>query len=573
MMMKHKAVVLGLSVIAVAALLGGTISRASRSHIHPKQSSAPAPVETSTIEDDYVGALDAVTNNYAGGVDYERATQAAIQGMLSTLDPHSNYFPRAEFTRLQQDQDSRFFGIGVTILQHRDGVYVQTTIPGTPAARAGLRYGDRIVEIDGDDARDWTSQLVSKRVRGEFQQPVKIKVERPGSQSPIAFTILRDSVPLPSIRDSFIIRPGIGYIGLTGGFQHTTDDEIREALGKLKQQGMHQLILDLRNNPGGLLEQAIDVSSEFLDKGKVIVSVKGRKEYSEPKIYRSTGSDNGDFPLVVLINRGTASASEIVAGAIQDHGRGLLIGETSFGKGLVQRVYPLLGGTGLTLTTAHYFTPYGRLIQRDYSSGAFYEYYIRRDPADEKAVTKPSTKGPATKGEVAPSPTPSPTPPAGPGVKTAGGRVFYGGGGITPDFEVKELQLTPTRQLISEAVFFFNRQLMSGMFPGLENFKVEKADFDHELKASDFPASDRVIEAFRLFVQRNLSEHVTPAQIDSEMDFLKLRLRMEMVTAAFGGDASQRVLLEGDPEILRSYDVFPDAKRLADSTRNDVEIG
>jgi carboxyl-terminal processing protease len=567
--MKHKYRIIGLAIIILGSLIGGAMGRASRRH-RPGAGPTPAAFEASSIEEDYTAAVDTVSKNYAGDIDYERATQTAIQGMLSTLDPHSMYFPRAEFTRLQQDQDSRFFGIGVSILQHRDGVYVQATVPDTPAARAGLRYGDRIVEVDGADAREWSSSEVSKRVRGETPEPVKIKVERAGSPSPISYTIVRDSVPLPSIRDSFMVRPGTGYIGLTGGFQHTTDDELREAISGLQKQGMEKVVLDLRGNPGGLLEQAIDVASEFISRGKVVVSVKGRQEYSQPYVYRSKGSEIGDFPLVVLINRNTASASEIVAGAIQDHGRGLLVGETSFGKGLVQRVYPLLFGSGLTLTTAHYYTPYGRLIQRDYSSGSFYDYYTRHDPQDDQKRNKPSVMAGA---EPTPSPSPSPTPPLGPPVKTAAGRIFYGGGGITPDIEAKAPPLTPQRQRILEAAFFFTRQLVSGQIPGLESYRIDKVDFNRELKPTDYVIGDRVLDAFRAYLQRNAIEGLKPAQLDSDLDFIKLRLRVEAVTAAYGGDAGQRVIIEGDPEVLRALEALPDARRLAESTKNEAEIG
>src|SRR5213079_3737365 len=222
------------------------------------------------------------------------------------------------------------------------------------------------------------------------------------------------------------ISPGTGYIGLVGGFQRTTDDELRDAISNLKKEGMRQLVLDLRNNPGGLLDQAIDVASEFLPRDKVIVSVKGRSEYHEAAVYKSNGSDPEDLPLVVLINRNTASASEIVAGAIQDHGRGLIVGETSFGKGLVQRVFQLAGNNGLTLTTARYYTPYGRSLQRDYSGGSIYDYYVRHDDDD---VTPPANN---KNGPASPTPAaPAPHPPTGPAVKTAAGRVFYGGGGIT----------------------------------------------------------------------------------------------------------------------------------------------
>src|SRR5688500_13538920 len=379
-------------IILVAAVVGGTIgsSRRLRRSVSVGGSVPDRPAEE--IEKDYNEAVSTISSSYAGDIDYERATQAAVQGMLSTLDPHSMYFPYNEFRKLKEDQDSRFYGIGVTIVQHRDGVYIQSAVENTPAARLGLRYGDRILEVDGKDARNWSSEQVSKQVRGGRGEPVTIKVDRAGYEAPLYFTIVRESVPLPSIRDSYMIRPGTGYVGLTRGFQHTSDDELREALKKLKDQGMRQLVLDLRGNPGGLLDQAIDVSSECLPRGQVVVSVRGRSEYSEPIIYKSSGAEPEDVPVVVLINRGTASASEIVAGAIQDHGRGLIVGETSFGKGLVQRVFQLPFNTGLTLTTARYYTPYGRSLQRDYSSGSIYDYYTRHD-ATETPPPAPGTNG------------------------------------------------------------------------------------------------------------------------------------------------------------------------------------
>src|SRR6266567_5984046 len=384
--MNRRFVIVALGILLTATLAGGTSK-----HLRRAKAAVAGTHYTASddIENDYNEAIATISNEYAGDIDYERATQAAIQGMLSTLDPHSMYFPYNEFKKLREDQDSRFYGIGVTIVQHRDGVYIQSAVEGTPAARLGLRYGDRILEVDGKEARDWSSEQVSKNVRGGRGEPVTVKVERAGSEAPLYFTIIRDAVPLPSIRNAYMIRPGTGYIGLTGGFQNTSDEELREALKKLKEQGMRQVVLDLRGNPGGLLDQAIEVSGEFLPRGQVVVSVKGRTEYSEPIVYKSTGSDPEDVPLVVLINRGTASASEIVAGAIQDHGRGLILGETSFGKGLVQRVFQLPFNTGLTLTTARYYTPYGRYLQRDYSSGSLYDYYARHDANEPGAQSSP----------------------------------------------------------------------------------------------------------------------------------------------------------------------------------------
>ena len=526
--------------------------------------SAQDKYEAEKIEGDYSEAIELVEQNYAGEIDYEKATQAAIQGMLFTLDPHSLYFPSAEFKKLKEDQASSFYGIGVQILRHDDGVYVQSVVENTPASRAGLRYGDRIVEVDGKDAREWSSDEVSRNVRGERGKEVLIKVERAGQQAGLNFRIVRDAVPLPSIRNAFMISQATGYIGLIGGFQHTTDEELRKAIADLKQDGMRQLVLDVRNNPGGLLDQAIDVASEFLPRDKIIVSVKGRSEYTKPAVYKSTGSDPEDMPLVVMINRNSASASEIVAGAIQDHGRGLVVGETSFGKGLVQHVFQLPFNTGLTLTTARYYTPYGRSLQRDYSSGSLYDYYVRHDETGEQQTIQP--------GQPSPAESSVPRSSNAPAFRTAAGRVFYGGGGITPDIEARPLTATPVRARIIEAAFYFTRELAAGLVPGLESYRIDKVAYDRNPKSTDFPITDRVIEAFKNFVRKDPSRHLTDAQIDSDLDFVKLRLRDEIITAAFGADEGQRVLLESDPQALRAIGVLPEAKRLAESVRNGTPV-
>src|SRR5437660_4255145 len=523
--MTRKFTIVAIFVIVAATVAGGVRSRSSRRHLTIVNSSQTTEdkYEADKIEADYREAISTVEDRYAGDIDYEKATQAAIQGMLFTLDPHSVYFPSAEFKKLKEDQSSSFYGIGVQILRHDDGVYVQSVVENTPASRAGLRYGDRIVEVDGKDARNWSSEEVSRNVSGDRLKTVEIKVERVGEEVAVNFKIVRDAVPLPSIRNSFIITPGTGYIGLVGGFQHTTDDELREAIANLKKQGARQIVLDLRNNPGGLLDQAIDVASEFLPRDKVIVSVKGRSEYRDPAVYKSTESEPEDLPLVVLINRNTASASEIVAGAIQDHGRGLVVGETSFGKGLVQHVFQLPYNTGLTLTTARYYTPYGRSLQRDYSSGSLYDYYVRHDDNDNQQPTQPGQ----------PSPTESTSQSRGssaPAFRTAAGRVFYGGGGITADIEARSLTATPVRGRIVEAAFYFTRQLVAGKIPGLESYRVDKIDYDRSPKLADYAITDRVLDAFRAYVKKEQTRHLQSAEIDADLDFVKLRLRQETVT-------------------------------------------
>ena len=566
--MSRNFIIVAALVIVTATVAGGVRTRTSHRRIIDLNSGKVATAEkyeADKIETDYQEAITAVEEKYAGEIDYEKATQAAIQGMLFTLDPHSVYFSSTEFRKLKEDQSSSFYGIGVQILRHDDGVYIQSVVQGTPAARAGLRYGDRIVDVDGKDARDWSSDEVSKNVRGERGKAVQLKVERAGEEAAVSFKIVRDAVPLPSIRNAFMLNSTTGYVGLIGGFQHTTDDELREAIASLKKDGgMRQMILDLRNNPGGLLDQAIDVSSEFLPRDKVIVSVKGRSEYHEPAVYKSNGSDPEELPLVVLINRNTASASEIVAGAIQDHGRGLVVGETSFGKGLVQHVFQLPFNTGLTLTTARYYTPYGRSLQRDYSSGSLYDYYVRHDQNDNQQPTQPGQPSP---NEMAPA-----RGSNAPAFRTAGDRIFYGGGGITPDIEARPLTATPVRARIIEAAFYFTRILAAGKVPGLESYRVDKVEYGHAPRPGDYPITDRVLEAFRNYIRKDQGQHLQVAQIDADLDFVKLRLRQEIITAAFGADAGQRILLESDPQALRAIGVLPDAKRLAESVRNGTPV-
>ncbi|HEY5073214.1 MAG TPA: S41 family peptidase, partial [Pyrinomonadaceae bacterium] len=278
----------------------------------------------------------------------------------------------------------------------------------------------------------------------------------------------------------------------------------------------------------------------------------------------SNGSEPEELPLVVLINRNTASASEIVAGAIQDHGRGLVVGETSFGKGLVQHVFQLPYNTGLTLTTARYYTPYGRSLQRDYSSGSLYDYYVRHDQSENQQPTQP--------GQPSPNESAPPRSSNAPAFRTAAGRVFYGGGGITPDIEARPLTATPVRGRMIEAAFYFTRTLAAGKVPGLESYRVDKVEYGHAPKSTDYVISDRVVEAFRNYLRKDQSQHLQVAQVDADLDFAKLRLRQEIITAAFGADAGQRVLLESDPQALRAIGVLPDAKRLAESIRNGTPI-
>lgn len=529
--------------ILIGAVLGGLLGR------FPQKSLADNTLTASTITADYREALDIIDANYVGKIDREKLAESSIQSMLWTLDPHSAFFTREELRKLYEEQSSQFYGIGVSILQHRDGVYVQSVIPNTPADKAGIKYGDRFVDVEGKDAKDWTSSEVSKNVRGEKGTSVAIKVERPGAKEPIAFTIVRGGVPLPSVRNTFMLNKEVGYIGLTGGFQETTSAELRLGIQELKKQGMTSLVLDLRGNPGGLLQQAREVVGEFVSKGQTVVSVKGRTQYAEAEELKTIGSDPEDFPLVVMINGGSASASEIVAGAVQDYARGIVVGSESFGKGLVQRVFPLPYGTGLTLTTARYYTPFGRSLQRDYSSGSIYDYYTHSgDPNDEEKVS-----------EAAPKPVGSP-------VTTAGGRIYYGGRGIEPDLKAPPLAFTPLRSRINEMAFFFVRDLVSGQISGFESYKVERQNYKQTVLPNEFQINEKLLEAFKSYVEKDAKSGLNAANINSQIEYAKARIREEIATANNSNEAGQQVLLENDPQVLKAIDAVPEARRLLDQS-------
>ncbi|HTK25914.1 MAG TPA: S41 family peptidase [Pyrinomonadaceae bacterium] len=536
--MSRKLWIIALIFIVTGAVIGGLFGRM------PLRISADTSITPERVVADYSEALDVIDKNYVGNVDHEKITDSSVQGMLWTLDPHSSFFTREEFKKLYEEQSSEFYGIGVSILQHRDGVYVQSVIPNTPADKSGLRYGDRFVQVDGKDARDWSSAEVSKNVRGEKGTTVKIKVERAGAAQPLEFNIVRGGVPLPSIRNYFMLSNGIGYVGLTGGFQETTAQELDSAIADLKKQGMKSLVLDLRGNPGGLLPQAIEVVSRFVPGGETVVSVKGRARYAQSQDLRATSGENQDFPLVVMINGNSASASEIVAGAIQDYGRGLIVGSDSFGKGLVQRVFPLPYGTGLTLTTARYYTPYGRSLQRDYSNGSIYEYYTHSDGADDSDA-KPK--------------------PVGSPVTTANGRVLYGGRGIEPDVKAPAPAFSTLRARINEAAFYFTRQLAAGKVAGFENLKVDKQNYKTVIQPTDVTVSDKLYEAFKNWIVANKENGLTAENLSGQVDYSKMRLREELVTATYSNEAGVQVLLEADPQLAKAVESMPEAKKMSEN--------
>lgn len=503
---------------------------------------------TAPVSDDFREALALIEQNYIDGnkLDYNGVYKSSIMGMLRTLDPHSSYFDREEFDELKTDQRSEYMGIGASIQNFAVGenveTYITATFKGSPASRAELRYGDRIDAVDGLPMRGKSSAEVRDKIRGPRDSQVKVTVTRANSGKVETVEIVRASVSQPSVPDYYMIRPGVGYIDMTKGFNFDTWEGLEKALEDLHQRGMGALVLDLRFNPGGLLDQAIHVAETFLPQGQVILTQKGRNGLND-RIYRSRNPEPDRTPLVILVNDYTASASEIVAGAMQDHDRGMIVGQTSFGKGLVQSIIPLPENTGLTLTSAKYFTPSGRLIQRDYSNGGWYSYIYRGGTLREDGT--------------------GPVKPAGPASHTDTGRPVYSGGGITPDEPVKPQLLTNTQVRLRDPLFFFARELANGRVTGLTNYKVDRAiDYEHDLVATDFPMNDMVYNAFKDYVAKDSNWKVFLPQLDRNRAFVEQQLRFQLATAAYGTVTSVQVLTKDDPQVAKAIDVVPAAREL-----------
>lgn len=529
---------------------GSTSSSTSPGLPGRRSSRNAATAATAAVERDFDEALKVVEQQYVDGrkLDYNDVFKSSIIGMLRSLDPHSNYYDRDEFEELKTDQRSEYFGIGASIQNYNYGdqadTYITATFDGSPAQKAGLRYGDRIVEVDGVNMSGKASIEVRDKIRGPRGSSVKLTLERAADKRIEKVDIVRDAVPQPSVPDSYMLKPGVGYIDMTRGFNYTTTDELLDALDRLHAKGMTSLVLDLRNNPGGFLDQAIHVAEVFLHNGQLILTQKGRNGYRD-NTYESRNNSPDTTPLVILINENTASASEIVAGAMQDHDRAVIVGQTSFGKGLVQSIIPLEYGAGLTLTSAKYYTPSGRLIQRDYSNGGFYDYYTHGAGVSQNKPTEPAK-------------------PVGPESKTDTGRAVYGGGGISPDEAVGPRTVNLTQRRLLSPTFAFAREFANGRIKGFDTNKVGAIDFKHELQSNEFRVTDAIFRAYRDFVTSDPKFKTSAAVVDRNRSFIELELRFDLVTAAYGRVMGDRVFITSDdPQVAKAVDVVPKARDLA----------
>src|SRR5579863_2078173 len=468
-----------------------------------------------------------VEENYAEPINGDKADAAiydgAIPGMLRVLDPHSNFYDPKAYAKMREDQRGHYYGVGMVIQQQNNKVYVITPYEGTPSFRAGIRPGDVIAAIDGKSTDGMTSDVVAKNLKGPKGTHVQVSVIREGQSKPLTFDLVRDEIPHPSVDLKYEIRPGIGYIRLTQS-QETTAQEVDDAIDSFPN--LKGLVFDLRGNPGGLLSQAVEVCDHLLAKGQTIVSQRGRA-YPDQNYTSTHGNDGKTFPIVVLVNRNTASAAEIVSGALQDHDRALIVGETTFGKGLVQTVYNLSENTGLALTTYHYYTPSGRLIQRNYTGVSLYDYYYNHAGASAPGSSNREVKF------------------------TDSGRTVYGGGGITPDEKIDSSKSNNFQDVLGiygrSAFFHFAAHYLA-------NRTVDK----------NFQVDDAVLAEFKQFLT---SQDIpwTEKDINDNLDWLKVNIKEKIMTSQFGQLQGLRVMADWDPMIQKALTFLPEAQALEDT--------
>lgn len=527
------------TVVAVVAVVLGVFAGATTAEMQDR-ANARYRIYTAAlaaIEAEYVEPItDLCAPDAVCGT--EALVYESIDGMLRTLDPHSSFFSPRDFARMRERQEGRYFGIGISIMAVGGEVTVTSLFEGSPAYRAGIRRGDIIAGVGDEDAKDWTSDDVVKRVKGPKGTTVDLRIRRPGLDGVIALTVERDEIRIATVRTAFMIAPGTGYVRLQD-FSETTNTELGEALTKLKQAGMERLVLDLRDNPGGPLDQAIAVSNRFLRQGQAIVETRGRIPNANEQYRANQRGGYTDVPLVVLVNRDSASAAEIVTGAMQDHDRGLVVGETTFGKALVQSVYPIANGAGLALTTGRYYTPSGRMIQRPWD-GSFDEYTLYRQ-RDQEATREHS---PAELRY------------------TDGNRKVYSGGGVEPDrFVPGPIEgFNPSR---------FSRALMSRqVFVGFaERFTKEGDNRPGARSAATYRVApgwlltDAMLEQFRAYLD-DLRVRIDEDAFRQDLAFIKAMLHFEVDVDLFGIEEARRVLSRADPQLQAALGYFGEAEAL-----------
>lgn len=483
---------------------------------------------------------------YVEEVDTQVLVEAAINGMLTKLDPHSVYIPASQMESVEESFRGDFEGIGIEFQVVNDTLTVVSSITGGPSEELGIQSGDRIVKINGIDALGLSNEDVRKKLRGKKGTKVNITIVRQGIDKPIEYEIIRDKIPIYSVDTYFMLDNNTGFVSVSR-FSETTYDEFLNALNDLNKQGMKQLVLDLRSNPGGYLNQAFKIADLFIDGEKKIVYTRGRRTEFNEDYHASEFSKYEKIPLVILVNEGSASASEIVSGAVQDWDRGLIVGETTFGKGLVQRQFDLSDKSAIRLTISEYYTPSGRLIQRDYkdkkNKDEYYSEVHNREEAEgdnlEHNAETDSTK---------------------PVYKTSGGRLVYGGGGITPDYIIKSEDITDyTTYLLRNNIFY------QFTLTYLDNHSEEiKNNYKDDLKKfrNEFSVNEKIIEDFKAFAESK-DIKFTREDFEKDEDFILARLKAQIARNFWKNEGWFSVLLTTDNQVSKALTLFNEAKDLA----------
>lgn len=481
---------------------------------------------------------------YVDEVDSQKLVESAINGLLSELDPHSVYIPPKQLEQVEEEFRGNFEGIGIEFQIINDTIVVVSAIPGGPSEALGITAGDRIVKINGEPYKKITNEDVRKKLRGPKGTKVDVTIYRPSIREFLDFTIVRDKIPLYSVDAYFMIDKETGYISLSR-FAQTTFDEVKAAVDSLDKQGMRKLILDLRNNSGGYMSEAVKISDLFLDQGKMIVYTKSRiPEFEEE--YRAVRPFKYEkLPLIILVNNGSASASEIVSGAIQDWDRGLIVGERTFGKGLVQRQFQLSDNSALRLTISRYYTPVGRLIQRDYTNKDKIDYYRESLDSDttegeniEHTLEQDTTK---------------------PVYTTPKGRKVFGGGGITPDYIIKSPSLTKfTSSLLRKNLFY--QYILSYLD---KNGKAIQSKYkDWRTFKNDFSVSESLLNDFIEYAKKQGVEF-NKEQFEKDKEYIVARLKAQIGRNFWRNDGWYPVLLDVDPQFKKAMSLFPEAEKFA----------
>jgi carboxyl-terminal processing protease len=517
-------ILIALCLLVAATLVGGALGE-----------KLPASDRETPPLDEYADILTTISDWAPEPVSPDKFVFASIHGMLSRLDPHTAFLEPDDYAAMREKQQGSFFGLGIQIQKRMGKITVIAPMEGTPAFKLGIRAGDIITHIEDEELKEEVStDEVVRKLRGPKGTQVTITLRRAGIDEPIRMTITRAEIPTRAVPYAFLITPDTGYIFLRD-FTHTSSRELASAIDNLEKQGMKKLMLDLRGNPGGVLDQAVDISDIFLGKGAKVVYTRGRTASSAQDFFAPGEGPRFDKPLVVLVNRGSASASEIVAGAIQDHDRGLIVGQRTWGKGLVQSVYTLPYGAGLALTTARYYTPSGRWIQRDYSDLLA---YVNPEDPDPAATEKPGEEAPKTTGQP---------------FYTDAGRIVFAAGGITPDFLVKNnFDSKLVTQLLARNMFF--------------NFAVQWLPRHPEVK-QDLQITPALRQEFFKFVEA--SKFSTADELSRQWNeepnkgLLDYALRIDIANVRSGLEAGWRVRASGDTQVQKGLTLFDEAARVA----------